>query len=144
MSFRPTLASLPSTFCKASDVIPRARRRVQKQILPLATFKAKAQDSFARAKGRQNRFLIAGWQTIRPVCHRRFLHETNTFSSRNCCLDLADGCAAQGGNLLRSEGCAHAPIFVASSQIDVKQLVSQTIFLAVLLAVVVNLQPRRK
>jgi hypothetical protein len=49
-----------------------------------------------------------------------------------------------GGNLLRSEGCAHAPIFVASSQIDVKQLVLQTIFLAVLLAVTVNLQPSRK
>jgi hypothetical protein len=50
----------------------------------------------------------------------------------------------RGGNLLRSEGCAHAPIFVASSQIDLKQLVLQTIFLAVLLAVTVNLQPRRK
>jgi hypothetical protein len=48
-----------------------------------------------------------------------------------------------GGNLLRSEGYAHAPIFVASSQIDVKQLVLQTIFLAVLLAVIVNLEPRR-
>ena len=38
----------------------------------------------------------------------------------------------------------HAPIFVARSQIDVKQLVLQTIFLAVLLAVIVNLEPRRK
>jgi hypothetical protein len=44
----------------------------------------------------------------------------------------------------RSEGYAHAPIFVASRQIDVKELVLQTIFLAVLLAVTVNLQPRRK
>jgi hypothetical protein len=70
--------------------------------------------------------------------------ETNTFSSRNRCPDLADGCPAQGGNLLRSEGYARAPIFVASSQIDVKQLVLQTIFLAVLLAVIVNLEPRRK
>ena len=49
----------------------------------------------------------------------------------------------RGGNL-RSEGYAHAPIFVASSQIDVKQLVLQTIFLTVLLAVIVNLEPRRK
>ena len=50
----------------------------------------------------------------------------------------------RGGNPLRSEGYAHAPIFVASKEIDVKQLVGQTIFLAVLLAVTVNLQPRRK
>jgi hypothetical protein len=50
----------------------------------------------------------------------------------------------RGGNLLRSEGYAHAPIFVASKEIDVKQLVGQTIFLAVLLAVTVNLQPRRR
>jgi hypothetical protein len=48
------------------------------------------------------------------------------------------------GNRLRSGGYSHAPIFVASSQIDVKQLVLQTIFLAVLLAVIVNLEPRRK
>jgi len=50
----------------------------------------------------------------------------------------------RGGNLSRSEGYAHTPIFVASSQIDVKQLVLQTIFPAVLLAVTVNLQPPRK
>jgi hypothetical protein len=50
----------------------------------------------------------------------------------------------KGGNLLRSERYAHAPIFVASSQIDVKHLVLQTIFLAVLLVVIVNLEPRRK
>jgi len=50
----------------------------------------------------------------------------------------------KGGNLLRSEGYAHAPLFVASSQIDVKQLVLQTIFLALLLTVIVNLEPRRK
>jgi hypothetical protein len=52
--------------------------------------------------------------------------------------------APHRGNLLRAEGYAHAPIFVARSQIDVKQLVLQTIFLAVLLAVIVNLEPRRK
>ena len=45
----------------------------------------------------------------------------------------------RAGNLLRSEDYAHAPIFVASKEIDVKQLVGQTIFLAVLLAVTVNL-----
>jgi hypothetical protein len=50
----------------------------------------------------------------------------------------------KGGNLLGSEGYSHAPFFVASSQIDLKQLVLQTIFLAVLLAVIVNLEPRRK
>ena len=50
----------------------------------------------------------------------------------------------RGGNPFRSEGYAHAPAFVASSEIDVKQLVLQTIFLAVLLAVIVNLEPRRK
>jgi hypothetical protein len=50
----------------------------------------------------------------------------------------------RGGNLLRSEGYTHAPIFVASKEVDVKQLVWQTIFLAVLLAVTVNLQPSRK
>jgi len=38
----------------------------------------------------------------------------------------------------------NAPIFVASKKIGVKQLVLQMIFLAVLLAVTVNLQPRRK
>ena len=54
------------------------------------------------------------------------------------------GCAAQGGNLFRSGGYALAPAFVASSEIDAKQLVLQTIFLAVLLAVIVNLEPRRK
>ncbi len=70
--------------------------------------------------------------------------ETNTSSHHFCCPDLADGCAAQRGNLLRSEGYTHAPIFVASKEVDVKQLVWQTIFLAVLLAVTVNLQPSRK
>jgi hypothetical protein len=72
------------------------------------------------------------------------IDETNTFSSRNRCPDLADGCATQGGNLMRPQGYAHAPIFVASSQIDVKQLLLQTIFLAVLLAVIVNVELRRK
>jgi hypothetical protein len=41
-------------------------------------------------------------------------------------------------------GYAHAPLFVASSEIDVKQFALQTIFLALLLAVIVNLEPRRK
>ena len=50
----------------------------------------------------------------------------------------------RGGNLLRSESYPHTPIFVASKEIDAKQLVGQTIFLAVLLAVTVNLQPRRR
>ena len=50
----------------------------------------------------------------------------------------------RGGNLFRSEGYAHALAFVASREIDVKQLVGQTIFLAVLLAVTVNLEPRRQ
>jgi hypothetical protein len=50
----------------------------------------------------------------------------------------------KGANPLRSEGNEHAPVFVASSQIDVTQLVLQTLFLAVLLAVIVNLEPRRK
>jgi hypothetical protein len=36
----------------------------------------------------------------------------------------------RGGNLLRVGGYSHAPIFVASPQVDVKQLVLQTIFLA--------------
>ncbi|PYK45987.1 MAG: hypothetical protein DME53_04045 [Verrucomicrobia bacterium] len=57
--------------------------------------------------------------------------ETNTSSHHFCCPDLA-------------EGYTHAPIFVASKEVDVKQLVWQTIFLAVLLAVTVNLQPSRK
>jgi hypothetical protein len=50
----------------------------------------------------------------------------------------------KGGNLLRAGGYAHAPIFVSFSQVDVKQLVLQTIILAVLLTVIVNLKPRRK
>jgi hypothetical protein len=41
-------------------------------------------------------------------------------------------------------GYAHAPIFVASSQIDGKQLVLQTIFLAVLFALIVNIPWRRR
>jgi len=62
--------------------------------------------------------------------------ETNTVGSRNRCLCLADGCAAQGL-------CTRTD-FRSISEIDVKQLVLQTIFLAVLLAVIVNLQPRGK
>jgi prepilin signal peptidase PulO-like enzyme (type II secretory pathway) len=50
----------------------------------------------------------------------------------------------RGGNLLRAGGYAHTPIFLAFSGVDVKQLVLQTIVLAVLLAVIVNLKPRRK
>ena len=50
----------------------------------------------------------------------------------------------KGVNFSRSEGNSHAPIFVASSQIDVTQFVLQTLFLAFLLAVIVNLEPRRK
>jgi hypothetical protein len=50
----------------------------------------------------------------------------------------------KGGNLFRGGGYAHAPIFLAFSQVDVKQLVLQTIILAVLLTVIVNLKPRRK
>jgi hypothetical protein len=49
-----------------------------------------------------------------------------------------------GGNLRGAGGHARAPIFVASHQINVKALVLQTTFLAVLLAVIVNLKPRRK
>jgi hypothetical protein len=50
----------------------------------------------------------------------------------------------RGGNFLRAAGYSHAPIFVAFRDIDVKALVLQTIFLTVLLAVIVNLKPRRK
>ena len=54
------------------------------------------------------------------------------------------GCAAQAAIFSGLGAYAHAPAFVVDSEIDAKQLVSQTIFLAVLLAVIVNLEPRRK
>jgi hypothetical protein len=49
-----------------------------------------------------------------------------------------------GGNLLRVAGYSHAPIFVATKEIDVRAFVLQTIILAVLLAVIVNLKPHRQ
>jgi hypothetical protein len=70
--------------------------------------------------------------------------ETDTSSHHFAVLISLMVAPHRGGNLLRPEGYAHAAIFVANSQIDVKQLVLQTIFLAVPLAVTVNLQPRRK
>ena len=48
-----------------------------------------------------------------------------------------------GRGLLRFMGYAHGPFFITPSYIDGKQLLLQTIFLAVLFAVVVNLFPRR-
>jgi hypothetical protein len=50
----------------------------------------------------------------------------------------------RGGNLIRFGGYAHAPLFVASSQIDIRQLVLQTIFIAVLCALIVNIGWRRQ
>jgi hypothetical protein len=48
-----------------------------------------------------------------------------------------------GRGLLRFMGYAHGPFFITPSYIDGKQLLLQTIFLAVFFAVVVNLFPRR-
>jgi hypothetical protein len=49
-----------------------------------------------------------------------------------------------GRGLLRFAGYAHAPFFIMPSHIDGKQLVLQTIFLAVLFALIVNIPWRRK
>jgi hypothetical protein len=48
-----------------------------------------------------------------------------------------------GRGLLRFAGYAHGPFFIMPSYIDGKQLLLQTIVLAVLFAMVVNLFPRR-
>jgi len=48
-----------------------------------------------------------------------------------------------GRGLFRFAGYAHGPFFIMPSYIDGKQLLLQTIFLAVLFAVVVNLFPRK-
>jgi hypothetical protein len=49
-----------------------------------------------------------------------------------------------GRGLLRFAGYAHGPFFIMPSHIDGKQLVLQTIFIAVLFAVIVNIPWRRK
>ncbi|MGB9475600.1 MAG: hypothetical protein WCE87_11095 [Candidatus Udaeobacter sp.] len=49
-----------------------------------------------------------------------------------------------GRSLFRFANYAHGPFFIMPSHVDGRQLVLQTIFLAVLLAVIVNLVPRRK
>jgi hypothetical protein len=50
----------------------------------------------------------------------------------------------RGGSLLRAGGYSHAPIFVAFSQVDGKRLVLQTISIAGLFALIVNIQGRRQ
>jgi hypothetical protein len=48
-----------------------------------------------------------------------------------------------GRGAFRFANYAHGPFFIMPSQIDRKQLVLQTVFLAVAAAVIVNLFPRR-
>jgi hypothetical protein len=48
-----------------------------------------------------------------------------------------------GRGALRFVNYAHGPFFIMPSEIDRKQLVLQTVFLAVAAAVIVNLFPRR-
>ena len=49
-----------------------------------------------------------------------------------------------GRGLLRFAGYAHGPFFIMPSYIDGKQLVLQTIFIAVLFALIVNIPWRWK
>jgi hypothetical protein len=50
-----------------------------------------------------------------------------------------------GRSLLRFAGYAHGPFFIMPSYVDGRQLVLQTIFIAVLFALVVNIPwPHRK
>jgi hypothetical protein len=48
-----------------------------------------------------------------------------------------------GRGLLRFANYAHGPFFITPSQVDRKQLVLQTIIIAVAAVVIVNLFPRR-
>jgi hypothetical protein len=48
-----------------------------------------------------------------------------------------------GRGLLRFANYAHGPFFITPSQVDRKQLVFQTIIVAVAAVVIVNLFPRR-
>jgi hypothetical protein len=73
--------------------------------------------------------------------------ETNTSSHHFCRSALADVCAAQRKRRQSSSVCgyAHGPFFIMPSHVDAGQLVLQTIFLAVLFALVVNIPwPRRE
>jgi len=45
----------------------------------------------------------------------------------------------RGRGLFRFAGYAHGPFFIMPSEIDRKQLVLQTIFIAVMLALIVNI-----
>ena len=49
-----------------------------------------------------------------------------------------------GRGLLRFANYAHGPFFMTPSQVDRKQLVLQTVIIAVAAAVFVNLLPRKK
>jgi hypothetical protein len=49
-----------------------------------------------------------------------------------------------GRGLLRFAGYAHGPFFIMPSYIDGKQLVLQTIFIAVVFALIVNIPRRRR
>ena len=51
--------------------------------------------------------------------------------------------SGSGRSLLRFAGYAHGPFFIMPSYVDGKQLVLQTIIIAVAAAVIVNLFPRR-
>jgi hypothetical protein len=48
-----------------------------------------------------------------------------------------------GRGLLRFANYAHGPFFITPSQVDRKQLVLQTIIIAIAAVVIVNLFPRR-
>ena len=53
--------------------------------------------------------------------------------------------SGSGRSLLRFAGYAHGPFFIQPSHIDGKQLILQTIFIAVVFALVVNIPwPGRK
>jgi hypothetical protein len=53
--------------------------------------------------------------------------------------------SGSGRSLIRFAGYAHGPFFIMPSYVDGRQLLWQTIFIAVLLALVVNMPwPRRK
>jgi len=50
----------------------------------------------------------------------------------------------RGRGLLRFAGYAHGPFFIMPSEIDGKQLVLQTIFIAVVVALIVNILSWRR
>jgi hypothetical protein len=90
-------------------------------------------------------FLIARWQMIRRVCQRQLKRTLLAIIFAVLLSLMLAPHSGSGRSLLRFAGYAHGPFFIMPSYVDGRPLVLQTIFIAVLLALVVNIPwPRRK